>query len=327
MDNKSIFLTGASGLLGREILVQLQKSDYSVKQLNRKQQETTSPSQLIIGDLLDPVSYEAALEGVDTIIHCAALISYDSKDRKQMYRVNVEGTRSLINAALFYGIKNFIYISSAATMVRSSDETLVSDQAMGQAVFRSYYAETKYLAELEVWRGAAEGLNVCILNPSLILGRGSWDQSSMQIFQRVKDGLSYFPPGNLGLIAAEDVAKIVLKAVHENWWNKQFLLNAECWTYQKFLNTLAKAMHQKPIHRSAHKVTANALAILDGIASRLTNKKSLINKETIRSSFSKINYQDSLSRSILQTEYLDLEKLINFLCQNEAQKGMILNRR
>ncbi|MGB5026819.1 MAG: NAD-dependent epimerase/dehydratase family protein [Saprospiraceae bacterium] len=310
MDNKSIFLTGASGLLGKEILNQLLASSYSVKLLTRKQRGTTSPTQGIIGDLLDPVSYDFALEGVDTIIHSAAMISYNSKDRKQLYQVNVEGTRSLINAALFYGIKNFIFISSAVTMVRSADELLVSDQAVGQPVFRSYYAETKYLAELEVWRGAAEGLNVCILNPSLILGDASWDQSSMQIFQKVKAGLSFYPPGNVGLIAADDIANIVLKVLNENLWNKQFLLNAESWTYQKFLNTIAKSLGQAPISKKANKFTAHLLSFIDGIAARVVNKKSLINQETIRTSFSSLRYVDQFSRTILQPEYQPIEDLI-----------------
>jgi len=310
MVNKSIFLTGASGLLGKEILYQTLASNYSVKQLTRKQQETTPSEQLIVGDLLDPVSYDVALEGIDTIIHSAAMISYDSRDRKLLYRVNVEGTRSLINAALFYGIKNFIFISSAATMVRSADELLVSDQAEGQPVFRSYYAETKYLAELEVWRGAAEGLNVCILNPSLILGDATWDQSSMQIFQKVKSGLSFYPPGNVGLIAADDIARIVLRVLDENLWNKQFLLNAESWTYQKFLNTIAKSLDQVPINKKASKFTAHLLSFIDGIASRVVNKKALINQETIRTSFSSLRYVDQFSQTILQPEYQPIEDLI-----------------
>lgn len=310
MGSKSIFLTGASGLLGKEILSQMLTSNYSIKQLTRKPQGTTSTSQLIVGDLLDPVSYDVALEGVDTVIHSAAMISYNSKDRKQLYQVNVEGTRSLINAALFYGIKNFIFISSAATMVRSADELLVSDQAVGQPVFRSYYAETKYLAELEVWRGAAEGLNVCILNPSLIIGDASWDQSSMQIFQRVKDGLSFYPPGNVGLIAADDIARIVLKVLTQNLWNKQFLLNAESWTYQSFLNAIAESLDQAPINKKANKLTAQLLAFLDGLASRVINKKSLINEETIRTSFSSLRYTDQFSQTILQPEYQPIEDLI-----------------
>lgn len=318
MGNKSIFLTGASGLLGKEILSQLLASNYVVKQLSRKPQGPTSTAKLIVGDLLDPVSYDVALEGVDTIIHCAAMISYNSKDRKQLYRVNVEGTRSLINAALFYGIKNFIFISSAATMVRSADELLVSDQAVGQPVFRSYYAETKYLAELEVWRGAAEGLNVCILNPSLILGDASWDQSSMQIFQKVKAGLSFYPPGNVGLIAANDIARIVLKVLNESLWNKQFLLNAESWTYQKFLNAIAKSLDQAPINKEASKFTAQLLSFIDRIATRVVNKKSLINQETIRTSFSKLTYRDELSRTILQPEYQPIQERIYKLCRKST---------
>ncbi|HRG69561.1 MAG TPA: NAD-dependent epimerase/dehydratase family protein [Saprospiraceae bacterium] len=318
MDTKSVFLTGASGLLGSHILEHLLTAEYSLKLLIRSPIISAEDSRTVVGDLLDPTSYEDSLNGIDTIIHCAAMVSYDSKDRKQLYKINVEGTRSLVNAALFSGVKNFIFISSASTMIRSSDEALVSDQAVGQPILKSYYAETKYLAELEVWRAAAEGLNVCILNPSLVLGKGSWDHSSMQIFQKVQDGLSFYPPGNLGLIAADDIAKIVLQALNGNWWGKQFLVNAESWTYQKFLNTIANALHKEPILHKAGILSAKGLALLDGIVSAVSHKKTIINTETIRSSFSQVYYKDELSRQILQYNYQNIESLILLLCQNKA---------
>ncbi len=316
MANNSIFLTGGSGLLGSAILNNLLDSDYEVWPLSRSDQAIETPSKLIHGDLMDPVSYEDSLKGIQTIIHCAALISYDSRDREKLYKVNVQATRDLVNAALYQGVSEFILISSASTMVRSANENLVSDRAVGLPVFKSYYAETKYLAELEVWRALAEGMKVSILNPSLILGVSDWNRSSMQIFQKVKNGLRYYPPGHLGLIAAPDLAEIVLWILKKNLWNQQFLLNAETWTYKDFLNKIAQELALPPIDKPATFFSAKILAGIDSINQLLSHKPALINAETIRSSFSPMQFDDLKTRENLAYPYRAIDSWISQLCKS-----------
>ncbi|MBK8485083.1 MAG: NAD-dependent epimerase/dehydratase family protein [Saprospiraceae bacterium] len=310
MASNKVLITGASGLLGIPIIQKLIAHKITTSALSRKQQLALEGLEWIQGDLLNPLSYEYKLQGIETIIHVAGYVSYQKEDRDLLYKTNVLATRDLINVALAYKVQNFLYISSASTLIRSSDLALVSTQSAGNPVFNSFYAESKFLGELEVWRAAAEGLKVCILNPSLVLSKYSWDHSSMQIFNRVKQGLSYYPPGSLGLVSAEDIANIVLKIMNESIWNQQFLVNAETWTYKEFLNAIAKGLNTPEINKEASLFAAKSLSFIERFASFLNNKHRLITQETIQSSFTKFKYDDFATSQTLNYNYQDIKNLI-----------------
>ncbi|MBK6545526.1 MAG: NAD-dependent epimerase/dehydratase family protein [Saprospiraceae bacterium] len=310
MASNKVLITGASGLLGIPIIQKLIAHKITTSALSRKQQLALEGLEWIQGDLLNPLSYEYKLQGIETIIHVAGYVSYQKEDRDLLYKTNVLATRDLINAALAYKVQNFLYISSASTLIRSSDLALVSTQSAGNPVFNSFYAESKFLGELEVWRAAAEGLKVCILNPSLVLSKYSWDHSSMQIFNRVKQGLSYYPPGSLGLVSAEDIANIVLKIMNESIWNQQFLVNAETWTYKEFLNAIAKGLNTPEINKEASLFAAKSLSLIERFASFMNKQHRLITQETIQSSFTKFKYDDFATSQTLNYNYQDIKNLI-----------------
>lgn len=120
---------------------------------------------------------EEALVGIDAVIHGAAIISFDKRYVNKMYETNVLGTADLVNTCLKLGIKDFIHISSVAAIGRKAGQKKITEKDRWEdSKYDSIYANSKHAQELEVWRGAQEGLKVKILNPSVVLGPGIWGQ-------------------------------------------------------------------------------------------------------------------------------------------------------
>ena len=168
-----IFVTGASGLVGSHLIKSLLAKDKQVVAFYRQ----TIPSfegaekvNWILGDILDVVSLTKAMQGVTQVYHCAAIVSFAPKDQEKMLIANQEGTANVVNACLEHKIQKLVYVSSVAALGRIRVGTPI-DETMNwtSETSNSEYGKTKYLAEMEVWRGMAEGLNVAIVNPVIIL--------------------------------------------------------------------------------------------------------------------------------------------------------------
>ncbi|MCI1266115.1 MAG: NAD-dependent epimerase/dehydratase family protein, partial [Saprospiraceae bacterium] len=216
MLNKSILVTGANGFLGQYVLSQLLRSGYTnIFGTYHNQLPNNTLVTWRQMDLTDPDSIEKALVGIHTIIHLAAKVSYALKDKKTLYQINYLGTRNLVNASLVTGVKEIIYISSSSTLAKSISPYFISEHELGDPVFYSNYAKSKYKGELEIFRGEAEGLRVCIVHPCLILGVGDWLKGSISIFSKVNGKLSFYPSGTVGLVYAGDVALAIEKILQK----------------------------------------------------------------------------------------------------------------
>ncbi|MEO1451737.1 MAG: NAD-dependent epimerase/dehydratase family protein, partial [Bacteroidota bacterium] len=166
-----ILLTGATGFLGQYMIDALLASGYEVRVLVRDAEQRTLPSwsklvEVVSGDILDTLVVRKALEGVETVIHGAAMVSFAKRDRDKLMQINVEGTANLIDACLEVGQPRFIQVSSIATIGRTQDDSLADEETPWlQSQAQSDYALSKYKAEREVYRGIAEGLTAVMVNP------------------------------------------------------------------------------------------------------------------------------------------------------------------
>ena len=133
--------------------------------------EVADKVEWVEGDVLDVAALNAVMQGVQQVYHCAALVSFQEKDNREMMRANRDGTANLVNIALEAGIEKLLHVSSIAALGRTPGSNTVSEKTKWQSdSWNSPYGLSKHLAEMEVWRGAAEGLNVAIVNPSNVLG-------------------------------------------------------------------------------------------------------------------------------------------------------------
>ncbi|MEP1956098.1 MAG: NAD-dependent epimerase/dehydratase family protein, partial [Algoriphagus sp.] len=131
------------------------------------------------GDLADIESIEEALGGIDLVIHAAGKVSFDSRDKDSLHHINVDGTTNLVNAMLNTGVKKLLHVSSVSAIGRSPELMKLDENfKWTESPLNTDYGISKYLAELEAWRGEQEGLQLIVVNPSILLGKVSDDRSS-----------------------------------------------------------------------------------------------------------------------------------------------------
>ena len=250
---KKVFLTGGTGFLGSYVLQQLLKNQYSVRALRRnKKTPFYFPKDLIDrvewieGDILDVISLQDGMEGMDAVIHSAAIVSFNKKDRKEMYKVNVEGTANVVNIALENNITRFIHLSSVAALGRTPSGGNVNEEKKWEENdINTHYAKSKHKAELEVWRAFCEGLNGVILNPSTILGYGDWNTGSCSLFKNVYNEFKWYSDGFNGFVDVEDVASVVLRFLENDITEQRFIVNSENWAFKKLQDVIADEFGKK----------------------------------------------------------------------------------
>jgi nucleoside-diphosphate-sugar epimerase len=234
----------------------------------------------IIADVSDLCALETAMEGVDTVYHCAGLISFDPADRDKLLKVNWEGTRNMINTALDKNVRAFCFASSIATVGSgegSFDETHLWDPSQ-----TNIYATSKYLGEMEVWRGGLEGLETVIVNPGLILGPGFWNRGSGRLFTAVAKGLKRYPPGGTGFVGIADVVRGMIGLMHNGSYNRRYIMVAENLSYREALQAIAQNLGVAPPRKQLRQWQLETLWRLDWLRSKLAGSPRKLSKETAR---------------------------------------------
>ena len=214
---EKILVTGATGLLGSHLTRLLVKNGRSVRAIRRPTsrmdlvRNIENQVEWMEADVTDLLSLEPVFEGVSHVFHAAAMVSFDPRDREKMTRVNVEGTANVVNLCLDSGVKKLVHVSSVAAIGRvAGKKEVVETNRWERSPANSHYAITKFQAEAEAWRGLAEGLDVAIVNPSIIVGAGFWDEGSIRFFQQIDRGLRFCPPGGSGFVDVRDVARFMV---------------------------------------------------------------------------------------------------------------------
>lgn len=301
---EKIIVTGGTGFVGSYLLRYLLENGYTNIVATRR---VSSPMSLVAdiadritwaeGDVLDVPFLEDILRGgAKYVFHCAAVVSFDPRDRENMYAINVEGTANLVNIALEYGCEKFIHVSSVAAIGRDERSPDVSEaNKFERSPLNSHYAVSKWQAEQEVWRGEAEGLNIAIVNPSVILGAQYWANGTGKLFEQVWEGLRFYSTGATGYVDVRDVARFTLRLAESDITGQRFLLNGENMPYKTMFEMIADVL-EKP--KATIKVTPFLREIawrVEWLRGRLTGKKTLITRETARASGTTFRFHNQKS--------------------------------
>jgi nucleoside-diphosphate-sugar epimerase len=194
------------------------------------------------GDLFEVDALHDAMHGVEHLYHCAALVSFDPRDRPAMMSVNAEGTANVVDAALEKGVRRLCHVSSTATIGGGMDGSTGDEtKPFVQNGSSSAYAISKAKAELEVYRGIAEGLDAVMVNPCVVLGPGIAGRSSMTMVERVRKGSRFFPGGSNAVVDARDVATAMTRLITEGASGERYLLIGEGIGYRKLFTLIAQS--------------------------------------------------------------------------------------
>lgn len=238
-----VFVTGATGLIGGYLLLELSKREKKIKAMKRTNSSIDSVQKLfeefstlqkfneiewVETDLLDVPSLSDALQGIQTIYHTAGCVGFDDREKTLMNQTNVEGTENLINIAVAQNIPEFIYTSTIAVLDKMPNEAQIDENSKWNGEEdHSEYAISKKKGEMAVWRGSQEGLNVLVVYPSVVIGSFDGKRASEKIFQLATKKKMFATEGITGYVDVRDVAFCMVELVEKGSWNQSFIINSE----------------------------------------------------------------------------------------------------
>ena len=320
-----ILVTGGTGLVGSHLLYELTKTGESVRALirNRKKIDLvkkifayySDDSEKLIqkidwvkGDILDLYSLEEAFSDIKKVYHCAAIVSFDGKDKNQLIYANVQGTENVVNLCLRNSIEKLCHVSSIASLGGALNGELIDENSKwSSSKNHSAYSVSKFKSEMEVWRGVQEGLNAVIVNPSVILGPGFWNSGSGSLFTKAAKGMKYFTTGATGFIDVRDVVDAMIRLMKSDISAERFILNAENMNYKDLFDKVADAMQVVKPKREATKKLLKLAVLLDGVSSALGIKKREVTKDIIRASISVSKYSNKKVKKAIDKDFTAIE--------------------
>ena len=322
-----ILVTGATGLVGSHLLISLLQENDSVKALYRNSKHIEKVKNVfayknqlnlfdkinwIEGDITDIPSLNNAFENISTVYHCAALISFDPKDEEKLRKVNIEGTANVVNCCIDFRVKKLCHVSSIAALGDTKEgETIITEETeWNPEKLHGDYAITKYGAEMEVWRGFQEGLEVVIVNPGVIFGYGFPEQGSSVIFKSVKKGFPFYTKGRTGIVAVEDVVNCMIQLMKSKISGQQYTLVAENPTLEFILHTIADGLKVKKPSIYANKTLTRIAWRLDWFLSKIIGKKRSFTRATSKSSHSVEIYDNSKIKKELNYTFLEMKNYL-----------------
>ena len=317
-----ILVTGATGFVGSELMcllvkknlnvvglyrneIQKNKTIHIIKSRLKKNTEKLKKIKWIKANLKDFSSLENAFFGIKKVYHCAALVSMAFKDQKRLLKINQEGTSHIVNLCLKNNIKKLVYVSSIAALGNDKYENEINESSpWDNSIEKTTYSYSKYVAELEVWRGSEEGLPIVIVNPGVILGNKSPINS---MFNSIRKGFNFFPSGSTGLVEINDVVYLMFHLMESNITNERFILVAENWSYKKIYEMILKKYNKKiklfPLPKSIFYLAW----IIEKTISFFGFKKRFLSKALIRSLYEDKQINGNKIKSKISFSYSPIE--------------------
>ncbi|MDZ4751317.1 MAG: NAD-dependent epimerase/dehydratase family protein [Flavobacteriales bacterium] len=322
-------VTGASGLLGHHVVLELLVRGEKIRALNRSAEDGLmvrklarfygidhriewSNLQWFECDIMDITRLNESMDGIERVFHCAAVVSYHKKDRSKMYNVNIEGTANVVNTAMNNGIKRLCHTSSISALGRQYHmQTVNEDDEWRDSKMHTHYAITKHHSESEVWRGIVEGLNAFIVNPSLIIGPGKEARSSGAIFEHLKKQWNYFPAGGTGMVHVRDVANCMVNLMEKGINARRYTITSENIEYKRLWQLASSKMNLKIPQKQLPPWLPKLALMFESFKELLMGKRASVTKESIGNMQLRFLYDNSRIVEELNYKFLPAEVAID----------------
>jgi nucleoside-diphosphate-sugar epimerase len=265
------------------------------------------------------------MRGITHVYHCAALVSYDPADRFSLLKINIEGTANVVNACIEAGVKKLIHVSSVSALGRNRKEERVTEQMnWSEETSNSTYGKSKYLGEIEVWRGIGEGLPAVIVSPTLILGGENWESGSSSIFKKAFDEFKWYTEGVSGFVDVRDVARAMILLMNSEITSGRFILNGENLSYREIFSSIAACFGKQPPRKKAVPFIAELIWRVGAVRTLFTGKKQMLTRETVRTAQAKVYFDNSkILKALPGFQFTRIKDTIAFTCSALKEKYKI----
>lgn len=314
-----IAITGANGLLGSYAVRKFKQENLPLRAVMR----STANVDLLKGlqldvreaDVLDMPSLLSAFEGATTVVHAAGFVSFNPRKRDLLHKVNVEGTANVVNACLKLGIPKLVHVSSVAALGRTKDNAHVSEESKWiPSTNNTHYAESKYLAELEIFRGMEEGLDVSLVNPSVVLAPAKSGQSSAQLFTYVAQERMFYGEGVINYVDVRDVASILVKLTQQRHTGERFIASAGAVPLKELLQQIAALLGKRKPTIKVPAGWAKVAALLEEARAALLGREPMLSRESVKILEETHYFRNEKVKSRLGIEFCSLEKSLQWCC-------------
>jgi dihydroflavonol-4-reductase len=322
-------VTGATGIAGAHVVLELLRRGRNVTACKRPGADVRpvealfehyGGSQLFEKirwqdiDLLDIFSLEDAFAGAEAVYHCAGLVSFSSRDRRELYRINEKGTANVVNTCLYLKIPALCHTSSLATLNNHRRGTRINEEVFWKrSGSESDYAISKYNAEREVWRGIEEGLKAVIVNPGVILAPGFWTRSSSRLFDTMNKGTMFYTPGSTAYVAATDVALAMVTLTEKQKFGDRYILAAGNYTFEEVFSRISSSLGKRPPFVRAGGFVLNA-GYLAETALSWFGRQPVLTKALIRSALNTQQYDGSKVTNAIGIRYRNIPEVLDEIC-------------
>ncbi|MCW3161538.1 NAD-dependent epimerase/dehydratase family protein [Chryseobacterium oryctis] len=327
-----VFVTGATGILGRIIVLELLKKGKKVRAAKRPTSNLNevlhsfrfyvqNPDEIfgkiewVDVNFDDIDSLQNALKGVEEVYHCAAKVSFHPKDEKEMYHTNIKGTENLLFACEGSTVTKFLHISSIAVLDNFNEKGELDEESdFNPKIEHSAYAISKHLSEMEVWRASAEGLNTIIINPGMIIGSGNWGNSSGDIFPTFEKN-SFTFSGGTSYVDVRDVAAISVQLMEKNIFGERFIIVSENKKYAKLGQQIRRKLGLKEA-KILSKFQLNMGRLANTLFGWLIPSLRIITKSNIEAISSLNIISNEKIKERLNYQFIPVEESIDFHLNN-----------
>lgn len=322
----TILVTGATGLVGTHVMLQLLMQGYHVCALKREKSDCSIVKDIFdyydqsslfekiewrTADVTDIFSLRSAFDNITAVCNAAAMVSFDKKEHKQMWQVNVEGTANIVDVALEVGVKTFCHVSSIGAIGHTTDGSSIDEKTPFQPdEKRSIYSKSKFFQEMEIWKGIENGLNAIIVNPGVIIGPCTPTRSSGLIASTMQKGTSFFTNGSTGYVDVRDVATAIVGLMQKEKYGERYILVGENSTVRNVQNIFADYFgHNRPRYCASKKLLS-IVAILCSIISAISGKKNTLTLETVKTMGGMHTYNSKKIEDAIGLKFHTLEQSI-----------------
>lgn len=312
----NILITGITGLFGSQLAREFSQMG-KIHGLKREDSDLGLLGDLEvqwhIGELSNVESLLESLQGIDLVIHSAGMVSFSSIDKEKLYEVNTTGTANIVNAMLAAGVKKLVHVSSVAAIGRSPELNQIDEEfKWAESPLNTEYAVSKYWAELEAWRGEQEGLDLIVVNPSILLGKANYGKSSSAIYSYVLEENRFYPKGDMNYIDVRDAAKITRMLVEKQVWGERYILNKESISYQAFFSESATVFGKKAPQFSLPNWLLSIASTTASLLRTFRLSTSPLHKQTAMLSQQKIRFDNSKIQGLLNYAYYPLRESLEW---------------
>jgi dihydroflavonol-4-reductase len=328
-----ILVTGATGFVGAHLLYQLVETNEHVRAIYRSEKTIEKVTEVFSlyganasliskiewfkADITDVPSMIPAFYGVKKVYHCAAFISFNPKDYREMRKVNIHGTAIIVNLSIDAKVNKICFVSSIASIGNSIyGEPSTEENEWNPQADNSGYSITKFGAEMEVWRASQEGVDVVIVNPGIILGGGFWNAGSGKIFTKIFHGLKFYTEGKTGFVGVKDVVKTMVFLTNSTIKNERFILVSENKSYKEVFFLIADALKKKRPYKRIHRWKMELLWRGSSFLSIITGKEPLLSKYAAKSANSTSLYTSKKVQEILPFKFQTIEAVVKEVSEN-----------